>query len=89
MAKESFKFRQKKRFKLMLKYLKKRKQYKKSGNYLALQKLPKNSSPVRLRNICTLSGRARGYIRLYGLSRIKFRDLASNGYIPGVRKSSW
>jgi small subunit ribosomal protein S14 len=89
MAKESLKARQKKRLSLVLKYLKIRKKYKKLGDYISLQKLPKNSSPVRLRNLCSLTGRARGYMRLYGISRIKFRDLAANGYIPGVKKSSW
>lgn len=89
MSKESLKSRQKKILVLVKKYIQKRKKLKKEGNYIALQKLPKNSSPVRLRNICNLSGRTRGYMRKYGVSRIKFRDLASEGYIPGVKKSSW
>ena len=54
-----------------------------------LDKLPKNSSPVRLRNRCALTGRARGFVRMFGVSRIKFRDLASDGKIPGVTKASW
>lgn len=89
MSKESLKSRQKKILVLVKKYIQKRKKLKKEGNYIALQKLPKNSSPVRLRNICNLSGRTRGYMRKYGVSRIKFRDLASEGYIPGIKKSSW
>lgn len=89
MAKESAKAKQKKIEFLVKKYLKKRFFLKQSKNYEALQFLPKNSSPVRLRNRCSLTGRPRGYIRLYGISRIKFRELASQGYLPGVKKSSW
>lgn len=89
MAKESSKAKQKKIELLVKKYLKKRIFLKKSKNYEALQFLPKNSCPVRLRNRCSLTGRPRGYIRLYGISRIKFRELASQGYLPGVKKSSW
>lgn len=89
MAKESSKAKQKKREQLVEKYAKRRKKLKESGDYSGLQRLPKNASPVRLRNRCTITGRARGYIRLYGLSRIKFRELASQGYIPGVKKASW
>ncbi|WP_212113272.1 30S ribosomal protein S14 [Candidatus Shikimatogenerans silvanidophilus] len=89
MAKESVKARQIKREKLVKKYLKKRMLLKKKKDYEGLQKLPKNSCPVRLRNRCFLTGRARGFIRFYGISRIKFRELASKGYIPGVKKSSW
>lgn len=89
MAKESAKAKQKKIEILVNKYLKKRIFLKKSKNYEGLQLLPKNSCPVRLRNRCSLTGRPRGYIRLYGISRIKFRELASYGYLPGVKKSSW
>lgn len=89
MAKESAKAKQKKIELLVNKYLKKRIFLKKNKNYEALQLLPKNSCPVRLRNRCSLTGRPRGYIRLYGISRIKFRELASQGYLPGVKKSSW
>lgn len=89
MAKESAKAKQKKIELLVKKYLKKRLFLKKSKNYDGLQLLPKNSSPVRLRNRCSLTGRPRGYIRLYGISRIKFRELASQGYLPGVKKASW
>jgi len=89
MAKESIKAREIKRKKLCNKYAKKRQELKKDRDYDALQKLPKNSSPVRLRNRCQLTGRARGYMRKFGLSRISFRDLVSFGLIPGVKKSSW
>ena len=67
----------------------KRAQLKKDGDYEALQKLPRNASPVRLHNICKMSGRPKGYMRQFGISRINFREMASNGLIPGVRKASW
>lgn len=89
MAKESIKAREIKRKNLCLKYAKKRKELKKSRNYDDLQKLPKNSCPVRLRNRCQLTGRPRGYMRKFGISRISFRKLVSFGLIPGVKKSSW
>lgn len=89
MAKESIKAREIKRKKLCNKYAKKRKELKKSRNYDALQKLPKNSCPVRLRNRCQLTGRSRGYMRKFGISRISFRKLVSFGLIPGIKKSSW
>ncbi|HEX9232563.1 MAG TPA: 30S ribosomal protein S14 [Blattabacteriaceae bacterium] len=89
MAKESVKARQRKREKIVQKYAKKRKILKKSMNYEGLQRLPKNASPVRLCNRCSISGRKRGYMRDFGISRIKFRELASQGFIPGVRKASW
>lgn len=89
MAKESAKAKQKKIKILVNKFLEKRKKLKLNHDYIGLQRLPKNSSPVRLRNICSLTGRSRGYIRLYGISRIKFRELASQGFLPGVKKSSW
>ena len=89
MAKESIKAREKKRQKLCKKYAEKRNKLKKSGDYEALQKLPKNSSPVRLHNRCNLTGRPRGYIRRFGISRIFFRELVNFGLIPGLRKSSW
>ncbi|WGH27661.1 MAG: 30S ribosomal protein S14 [Candidatus Shikimatogenerans bostrichidophilus] len=89
MAKESIKARQKKKKKLFLKYNKKRKLYIKKKKYLDLQKIPKNSSIVRLKNLCKITGRSRGYIRFFGISRIEFRRLASNGLIPGIKKSSW
>jgi small subunit ribosomal protein S14 len=89
MAKESMKAREVKRVKLVAKYAAKRAQLKKEGDYEALQALPKNASPVRLHNRCKLTGRPKGYIRQFGISRIQFREMASNGLIPGIRKASW
>jgi len=89
MAKESMKARQKKREQLVARYAKKRAQLKADGNYDALQLLPRNSSPVRLRNRCSITGKPRGYIRVFGLCRNQFREMASNGKIPGVVKASW
>lgn len=89
MAKESIKARQKKREKLVARYAEKRKKLKAEGNFDALQSLPRNASPVRLRNRCSITGRPRGYMRVFGLCRNQFRDLASAGKIPGVSKASW
>ncbi|MDP4578720.1 MAG: 30S ribosomal protein S14 [Schleiferiaceae bacterium] len=89
MAKESMKARERKREALVAKYAAKRAALKASGDYLALQKIPKNASPVRLHNRCKLTGRPRGYMRQFGISRVTFRDMALNGLIPGVKKSSW
>lgn len=89
MAKKSVEARQRKRERLVKKYAAKREELKKAGEWLLLDKLPKNSSKVRLRNRCALTGRGRGYVRAFGVSRIKFRDLATEGKIPGVTKSSW
>ena len=89
MAKESIKSREVKRERLVAKYAAKRKALKKAGDYIALQKLPKNDSPVRLHNRCKLTGRPKGYMRLFGISRINFREMANKGLIPGVRKASW
>ncbi|MCF8293805.1 MAG: 30S ribosomal protein S14 [Chitinophagaceae bacterium] len=89
MAKESVKARQRKREKMVAKFADKRAALKKSGDYAALDLLPKNASPVRLKNRCQLTGRGRGYIRHFGISRIMFRDMALNGLIPGVKKASW
>lgn len=89
MAKESMKARDVKRAKMIAKYRAKREQLKKEGKWDELDKLPKNASPVRLRNRCKITGRPRGYIGFFGISRIKFRDLASEGKIPGVTKASW
>jgi small subunit ribosomal protein S14 len=89
MAKESIKARERKRARMVAKYAEKRKTLKAEGNYMALDKLPKNASPVRMHNRCKLTGRPKGYIRLFGVSRNKFRDLALNGKIPGVMKASW
>ena len=89
MAKESMKARERKREALVAKFAEKRKALKEAGDFEALQKLPKNASPVRLHNRCKLTGRPRGYIRQFGISRIQFREMASNGLIPGVKKASW
>jgi len=89
MAKESMKAREVKRAKLVAKYAEKRAQLKAEGNYVALQLLPKNSCPIRMHNRCMLSGRPKGYMRQFGISRIAFRELASAGLIPGVKKASW
>ena len=89
MAKESMKARERKRDALVAKSAAKRAALKAAGDYLALQKIPKNASPVRLHNRCKLTGRPRGYMRQFGISRVTFRDMALNGLIPGVKKSSW
>jgi small subunit ribosomal protein S14 len=89
MAKESVKARQRKREKMVAKFAAKRSALKEAGDYAGLDLLPKNASPVRLKNRCQLTGRGRGYIRHFGISRIMFRDMALNGLIPGVRKASW
>lgn len=89
MAKESMKAREVKRAKLVAKYAAKREQLKVEGNYEVLQSIPRNASPVRLHNRCKLTGRPKGYIRVFGLSRIQFREMASKGLIPGVKKASW
>ncbi len=89
MAKESMKAREVKRQKLVDKYAEKRAALKAAGDYAALQKLPKNASPVRLHNRCKLTGRPKGYMRRFGISRINFREMAGNGLIPGVKKASW
>jgi small subunit ribosomal protein S14 len=89
MAKESMKAREVKRAKLVAKYAEKRAQLKKEGNYDALQLLPKNASPVRLHNRCKITGRPKGYVRQFGISRIQLREMASQGLIPGLRKASW
>jgi len=89
MAKESMKARERKREKVVAKYAEKRKALKEAGDYEALQKLPRNASPVRLHNRCKLTGRPKGYMRQFGLSRVTFREMANNGLIPGVTKASW
>jgi small subunit ribosomal protein S14 len=89
MAKESMKARERKRAKLVEKYAGKRARLKAEGDWEALQKLPKNSSRVRLHNRCKLTGRPKGYMRQFGISRINFREMASEGLIPGVKKASW
>ncbi|MBN2595953.1 30S ribosomal protein S14 [Labilibaculum sp. A4] len=89
MAKESMKAREVKRQKLVEKYAAKRAQLKEEGDYIGLSRLPKNSSPVRLHNRCKLTGRPKGYMRQFGISRITFREMASSGLIPGIKKASW
>lgn len=89
MARKSVVARNEKRAKLIAKYAEKRAQLKAEGKWEELQKLPKNSSPVRYKNRCSITGRGKGYLRDFGLSRIKFRELANEGKVPGVRKSSW
>lgn len=89
MAKESMKAREVKRARLVKKYAAKRAELKAAGDWEGLQKLPKNASPVRLHNRCQLTGRPKGYMRQFGVSRINFREMALNGLIPGVRKASW
>lgn len=89
MAKESMKARERKREKLVDRYAEKRKALKEAGDWDALQKLPKNSSAVRKHNRCSLTGRPRGYMRQFGISRVTFREMALKGLIPGVKKASW
>lgn len=89
MAKKSMIARDVKRKKMIAKYAEKRAELKELGDYDGLQKLPRNSSPTRFKNRDVLSGRPRGYMRRFGLSRINFREKASKGEIPGVTKSSW
>jgi len=89
MARESVKARQRKREKMVARFAEKRAALKAAGDYEALDKLPRNSSAVRLKNRCQLSGRPRGYMRHFGICRNVFRDMALDGKIPGVRKASW
>ena len=89
MAKESMNAREVKRKKLVDKYAAKREELKKAGDSVGLQKLPRNSSKVRLRNRCKLTGRPRGYMRTFGVSRVTFREMVLFGLIPGLTKSSW
>ena len=88
MAKESMKARERKREALVAKYAAKRAALKEAGDYEALQKLPKNASPVRLHNRCKLTGRPRGYMRTFGISRVTFREMPKKGLIPEVKKES-
>ncbi|MFZ4630247.1 MAG: 30S ribosomal protein S14 [Bacteroidia bacterium] len=89
MAKEGIKARDKKRLKTVERYAAKRKALKEAGDVLGLQKLPRNASPVRIHNRCSISGRPRGFMRQFGISRVLFRKMASNGLIPGITKASW
>ena len=83
------KAREKKRKKMAEKYARKREKLKAEGDYIGLSRLPRNSSPVRQHNRCQITGRPRGYMRQFGVSRITFREMASKGLIPGVKKASW
>lgn len=89
MAKESMKARDVKRLKLVERYAAKRAKLKEEGDMAGLAKLPRNSNPIRLHNRCKLTGRPKGYMRQFGISRICFREMASKGLIPGVKKASW
>jgi small subunit ribosomal protein S14 len=89
MAKESIKARERKKEATVAHYAAKRAALKAAGDYVGLDKLPKNASPIRLHNRCKLTGRPRGYMRKFGISRVTFRELASSGKIPGIVKASW
>lgn len=89
MAKKSSIAKQKKRQKMVEKYAEERKHLREVGDWEGLAKLPRNSSPTRLRNRCRVTGRSRSYMRRFGLSRITFREMALKGEIPGITKSSW
>ncbi len=89
MARKSLIARDKKRERLVAKYAELRKRLKEEGNYDELDKLPRNSSPVRLHNRCKLTGRPKGYMRHFGINRVTFREMALDGKIPGVTKASW
>jgi len=89
MAKKSWIARERKRKRMVEKYATRRAALKAAGDWEGLQKLPRDASPVRMRNRCKLTGRARGYLSDFGLCRIAFRDMARAGIIPGIRKSSW
>mgnify|MGYP001813287345 CR=1 FL=1 len=89
MAKESMKAREVKRQKLVEKYAEKRAKLKAEGDYVGLSRLPRNSNPIRLHNRCKLTGRPKGYMRQFCISMINFREMASEGLIPGIKKASW
>ncbi len=89
MARESIKARERKRERLVAKYASKRAELKAAGDWEGLDKLPKNSSPVRLHNRCKITGRPKGYMRKFGINRVTFRQMASDGKIPGITKASW
>ena len=89
MARESVKARERKREKLVAKYATKRAELKENGDWVGLDKLPRNSSAVRLHNRCKLTGRPKGYMRKFGINRIMFRKMANEGLIPGITKASW
>ncbi|MEP1034956.1 30S ribosomal protein S14 [Ekhidna sp.] len=89
MARSAVKARERKREKLVARYAEKRAALKAAGDWEGLDKLPRNSSKVRLHNRCKLTGRPKGYMRRFGISRVTFREMASDGKIPGVTKASW
>lgn len=89
MSKKSVQARQRKRIRMVENAAEKRAALKAAGDYSALDDLPRNASPVRLRNRCQLTGRPRGYMRFFSVSRLKFREMAVNGLIPGIKKASW
>ncbi|MBL4586949.1 MAG: 30S ribosomal protein S14 [Flavobacteriales bacterium] len=89
MAKESMKARERKRAAMVARYADKRARLKAEGDYQALARMPKNSAPARMHNRCSITGRPKGYMRDFGLSRIQFREMANAGLIPGVKKASW
>ncbi|MDE0470348.1 MAG: 30S ribosomal protein S14 [Ekhidna sp.] len=89
MSRESIKARERKRERLVARYAEKRAALKAAGDYEGLDKLPRNSSKVRLHNRCRLTGRPKGYMRKFGVSRVTFREMAAKGRIPGITKASW
>lgn len=89
MAKKSKVAKSKRQQALIEKYAEIRRELKEKGDYEALRKLPRDSSPNRLKNRCAVTGRPRGYMRKFGMSRIAFREYAHKGQVPGVKKSSW
>jgi len=89
MAKESMKAREVRRAKLVQKYSAKRTQLRAEGDYVALSRLPRNSNPNRMHNRCKITGRPKGYMRQFGISRITFREMALKGLIRGIKKASW
>lgn len=89
MAKESMKARERKRAAMVARYADKRARLKEEGDYQALARMPKNSAAIRMHNRCSITGRPKGYMRDFGISRIQFREMANSGLIPGVKKASW
>jgi small subunit ribosomal protein S14 len=89
MARKSLIARERKRERLVAKYADLRKQLKEEGRWEELDKLPRNSNPIRLHNRCQLTGRPKGYMRQFGICRVKFREMANEGKIPGITKASW
>lgn len=89
MAKESMKARERKRAAMVARYAEKRARLKEEGNYQALARMPKDSAAIRMHNRCSITGRPKGYMRDFGISRIQFREMANSGLIPGVKKASW